>query len=362
MDLQLFAEERTEEATPRKEEEVRKEGRAARSQDLAAGVGLVAATMALQMGGPRLYESLAGSMVETFSHLSTADLTVAAVQARFTDWVVLSLQALLPICGAILAVGIALGLFQGRLTFSWKPLAPDFSRINPASGFSRMFSLRTLVEQGKGLLKLTIVGFVGYQEVTDLLPQIPNLLGQSVAAGIVALTSRAVTGLQTIGFALLALGVLDYGYQYWEFRKSIRMTKQEVKQEHKQQEGNPESKQRQRQTAREMARRRRALKAVPTADVIITNPTHYAVAIRYSAGKDAAPRVIAKGTDLLAQRIKVIARQHGVPAVENRSLARALYAGVDVDQGVPPELYLAVAEVLAFVYSLRRQQRRPHIS
>lgn len=360
--MQLFAEERTEEATPRKLQEARKEGKAARSQDLAAGIGLVAAATALKSGGLGLYQRLAGGMESTLAQLGPTDLTPDRLQTLFEEWALLFGLAWLPIVLIILVVGVVVGLIQGRLTFSAKPLTPDFTRLNPGSGIKRIFSLRTLVEQVKAIIKLAVIGVIGYRQVAANLPTMPNLLGQNVAVGAVGAVMGAVDALRTIGIWLVCLGVLDYGYQYWEYRKSLRMTKQEVKQEHKQQEGNPELKQKQRQRARELALRRKAIKEVPTADVVITNPTHFAVAIRYTVGQDSAPMVVAKGADLLAQRIKVLAKEHKVPTVENKALARALYANVEIGKAVPPDLYQAVAEVLAFVYSLRRQSRRSGIS
>lgn len=314
--------------------------------------------MVLKSMGSSLYETLAGAMTGAFAGLRPMDLTADNVGELFTDWGLVVLKLVVPVAGTIAAVGVVTGLLQTRLLFSTKPLAPKFERINPVQGFSRIFSLQTLVEQVKGLLKLALVGFIAYREVASLLPTTPQIMEQTVPMAVVTITARVIGGLQRIGFGLLALGVADYGYQWWEFQRSQKMTKQEIKQEHKEQEGNPELKQKQRQRAREMARRRKALKDVPMADVVVTNPTHFAIAIKYKVGEDPAPRVIAKGSDLLAQRIKVIAKQHEVPTVENRPLARTLYATVEVGKTVPPELYQAVAEVLAFVYSMRREQRR----
>ena len=323
-----------------------------------AGLGLLVAALGLRSLGPSIYNNLAQGMTETLSGLAPTELTVDTVGKVFEAWALILLRVAVPISAVILVVGVAVGLMQTQLLFSTKGITPDLSRMNPLQGFARIFSTHTLVDLAKALLKLGLVGYIAYQDIAEAIPQIPGLLGQNVATGVTGIASKAVAGLQSIGFGLLAIGILDYGYQWWEFRKSVRMTKQEVKQEHKEQEGNPELKQKQRQRARELARRRKALKDVPTADVVITNPTHFAVAIKYEAGKDAAPRVIAKGADLLAMRMKVIAKQHEVPTVENRPLARALYATVDLGKSVPPELYQAVAEVLAFVYSLRRERRR----
>ncbi|HYG60507.1 MAG TPA: flagellar biosynthesis protein FlhB [Symbiobacteriaceae bacterium] len=355
----MFSEEKTEEASQRKLEQARKEGRVPKSIDLVSGFGLVAAAMTMKSIGPGAYEALAGAMTETFRGVGgQTNLTVESMPDLFHTWLSVLAKTFLPLAAAILAVGVSLTLLQTRFLVSTKQITPDFNRMNPVSGFTRLFSLRSVVDLFKALLKLGVVGFIAYSNMSDLLPQAPSLMSQPVALGVSHIAGRAVSVLQSVGFGIIAIGVLDYGYNYWEFQKSVRMTKQEVKQEHKDQEGKPEVKQKQRQRAREMARRRKAIKEVPTADVVITNPTHFAIAIKYDAGKDSAPRVVAKGVDLLAQRIKVLARQHEVPTVENRPLARSLYATVEIGKVVPPELYQAVAEVLAFVYNTRRDQRR----
>ncbi len=359
MDLQLFsAQERTEEATPRRLRKAREEGRAARSTDLVAGAGLLAGSLALRGLGPGAYRTFTEGMRSAFGGLEQTDLTVDRTLELFTEWAMLYLRVVVPIIGVILAVGLTVGLLQTGMLLSARPLQPDPSRINPVQGLKRIFSLRTVVEFLKSLAKVAVVGAIAYWQWNAAIPQVPDLMSQSLPAGIAVLGDRSVVVLQSIAMGLLAIGVLDYMYQRYEFRKSLRMTKQEVKQEHKETEGSPEMKSRQRQRARELARRRRALKEVPTADVVVTNPTHYAVALRYNTAEDEAPRVVAKGADLLAQRIKVIAKKHKVPMVENKPLARSLYDMVEVGRTVPPELYTAVAEVLAFVYSLRRQKRR----
>lgn len=358
MYLQYFAQERTEEATPRRLQKARDDGQAPRSTDLAAGLGLVVATMTLQAMGATFYGIIAEGMAGAFSGLGRGQMNAAEIRALLGEWAIRYLRLLLPVAGVIMVVGVLGGLLQTRFLFSWKPVAPDLTRINPMAGLKRIFSLRTVVEQTKGMLKLTVVGYVAYRAMSDIFSQIPNLMGQNISIGAMVIASRAISGLQAIGFALLALGIFDYAYQFWEFKKSVRMTKEEVKRERKDQEGTPEMKMRQRQRQREMARRRRAISEVPQADVVITNPTHFAVALRYDLERDGTPRVIAKGSDLLAQRIKVVARQHDVPMVENRPLARTLYNTVDVGKPIPADLYQAVAEVLAVVYSMRRQSRQ----
>lgn len=360
MDLQLFAQERTEEATPKRLRDAREKGQYPRSQDLVTGLGLVAAAIAMKSMGPTFYSVISEAMVTAFTGLGHFELTPEKTSAMMQDWVLLLLRASVPIAATMIVIGVVVGLLQSNFHLSLNHLTPKFERISPVAGFTRIFSLRTLVELFKSLLKLGFVGLIAYLEISETLPRIPGLMAESVAEGVQYVGTISVGALQSIGMGLLGLGVLDYGYQYWEFRKSVMMTKQEIKDETKQTEGSPENKQRQRQKMREMARRRRALKEVPRADVIITNPTHYAIAIKYEPG-DAAPRVIAKGMDLLAQRIKVIARKCEIPMVENRPLARTLYTTVEIGKAIPPELYNAMAEVLALVYDMRRQKRQERL-
>lgn len=357
MDLQLFAE-RTEEPTSKKLRTARNEGRVAKSQDLLAGAGLIVATMALRGLGPSIIAQISGGMTDTFAGLKPIEMSPDLLGPIMQNWALLFLKVVLPIAGAIVAIGVFGTTLQTRFLVTLKPLVPKFSSLNPISGLSRMFSMRSLVELTKGIIKLTIIGYITYLEVKRILPHFPNLMEQSISGGAMAVADMAVAILQRIGWTLLVIGIFDYGYQYWEFRRSLKMTKDEVKQEHKEQEGSPEVKSKQRQKAREMALRRKALQDVPLADVVVTNPTHYAIALKYDAAAGGAPKVLAKGADILAQRIKVIARQHEIPTVENRPLARGLYDSVDVGKPIPPEFYQAVAEVLAFVYNLRRQQRQ----
>jgi len=325
-----------------------------------AGISLLAATVALKSLGPSVYQQVDRAWTKAFSSLSGSPLTPQSTGDIIQDYMLVFAQIIIPFVGILAVIGVAAGLLQTQFLFSTKGLIPDLAVLNPAQGLSRIFSLRTLVELLKSLLKLGLIGYVAYRDFMATIPAVPNLLGQSISSGTAFIAEKSVSALQTIGAGLFALGALDYGYQYWEYRKSLRMTKQEIKQEFREQEGSPELRQRQRQRAREMAMRRKALKDVPLADVVVTNPTHYAVAIKYDPKEGSAPKVLAKGADLLAQRMKIIAKENDVPTVENRTLARTLYNTVEVGQLVPPELYQAVAEVLAFVYNLRRQKRQDY--
>jgi flagellar biosynthetic protein FlhB len=249
-------------------------------------------------------------------------------------------------------VGVASNLAQVGFLLTLTPLKPDFSRVNPLEGFKRLFSRRSLVELVKSLAKLTIIGFVIYRvlsgrvEMLMALPLIPwpasifLVMGAVFDAGIWAAA------------VLLGLALVDYGYQRFAFEQQIRMSREEIKEEFKQTEGNPVIRQRVRQLQRAVAQRR-MMQAVPKADVVITNPTHYAVALQYDAKSMRAPRVVAKGQDLIAQQIRRIAQEHDVPLMENKPLAQALYKACEVGAEIPGDLYAAVAELLAFVYRLR---------
>jgi flagellar biosynthetic protein FlhB len=274
---------------------------------------------------------------------------MAAGLAFFT--VMAPLLVAMPIIGVLSNVG------QSGLVLSGKGMMPDISRINPLSGFKRLFSLHTAVELVKTLIKVGIVGWLVYRAYVDSFPTFMSMAGADLAGALGLFISTAFSTCITVGAAFLVLAFLDYGYQRWEFMRDARMTKQELKEEYKQSEGSPEIKAAIRRRQRRMATSR-MMKNVPTADVVVTNPTHFAVALRYRGDEMGAPKVVAKGQDLIAQRIKQIARENNVPVVENKPLARALYATVEVDQEIPYDLFQGVAQILAYIYSLKRRGAR----
>lgn len=258
----------------------------------------------------------------------------------------------LPILGLLLVVAIGSPLAQHGWLVSVEGLKPKWSKLSPAAGLKRMFSTRGLVELVKSLMKMAIVGTVAVLAVAPMLVGLEQWVGQGaedMLATTMALSTRLLVG---VASAMILIAILDFGYQFWEHQKSMRMTKQEVRDEGKQQEGDPHVKSKIR-ALRVQRARRRMMAAVPNADVVITNPTHFAVALSYDQGRMAAPRVVAKGVDLVAQRIREVAREHGVPLVENPPLARALYAGVELEQEVPEEHYRAVAQVISYVMKLK---------
>ncbi len=264
---------------------------------------------------------------------------------------------LLPLLATLFAA-LASGFLQNNFVFSAEPLIPDFSRISPATGLSRMFSWRSLVELGKGLIKIAIIGFAAAYTV---LPQVAHIrqLADSEISNTVFFTWQIVKDmLLAICIIMFFIAILDYAYQRFTYIQGLRMSKQEIKEEFKQQEGDPAVKQRIRQVRMERARRR-MMSAVPGADVIVTNPTHYAVALQYDSSVMRAPKLVAKGIDNIALKIREIAQEHDIPIVENPPLAQALYASVDLDREIPADHYKAVAEVIGYVYKLKGRKRTP---
>jgi len=264
---------------------------------------------------------------------------------------------LAPLLVAMPLVGVIANVAQSGFMLSSKSLMPELSRINPMDGFKRLFSLRIVIELIKTTVKLGIVGWLLYRAYMDSFPIFLSLSGADLAGALGLFVDTAFSTAFMVGGAFLVLALSDYGYQRWEFLRGARMTKQEIKEEYKQSEGSPEIRAAIRRRQRRMAMSR-MMQNVPTADVVVTNPTHFAVALRYRGDEMGAPKVIAKGQDLIAQRIKQIAREHNVPVVENKPLARALYATVEVDQEIPYDLFQGVAQILAYIYSLKRRPAR----
>lgn len=361
--LQFFAKdgpggEKTEEPTQKKLTDARKEGQVAKSKDLASACELLAMFELLSLWIPKMGENFTGNIYDVYVQIPElvrmydGEFPVMTFRMLFVELVERVLLTIAP----FLIVGVLIAFLVNLIQVKWKPtskpLKPKFSKFNPVSGVKRLFSKESLVELLKSLLKLGVIGYV----VVDYLKKhaipmklfydIPLLeVVQEVGGIVIDLGFR-------ISIFYLLIAILDYVYQKRKFKNDMKMTKQEVKDEYKNTEGDPQIKGKQRQRMQE-ASRRRMMQQLPEADVVITNPTHYAVAIKYDPEQYDAPYVIAKGADYLAQRIKEIARENDVEIVENKPLARMLYANVEIGAVVPPELYQAVAEVLAFVYHLK---------
>lgn len=352
-DLQLFNQEKTEEATPKRKEEARKKGQVAKSNEISSAFVILSAFLALKMLGPYMYDVLVSYMRLMFTNMTTSDFTINQVYLLILQLGVVFLKAVLPVMLTVLVISLAVNILQVGFVLSFEPLMPQLDRINPVKGFQRLFSLRSIVEMVKSLLKIGIISYFVYRFIMRETALVPQLIGAdlrdslSYSAGLVADLALE------IGAVILVLAAMDYFYQWWEHNKSLRMSKQEIKEEFKQTEGNPQIKGKIKERQRAIAMRR-MMQEVPKATAVITNPTHFAVAIKYEKSM-AAPQVIAKGQDFLAERIKQVAKENRVAVVENKPLARALYSTVEVGEAIPPELYQAVAEVLAYVFRLKRR-------
>lgn len=350
--------ERTEKATPKKRRDARERGQILKSTEVNHALSLLILFGALYI----LHNLIYGNALALLQRaLSEQNLVREPLDGGALYEVVLqSLGSLalmaLPILGVALLCGLLVNYVQVGFLFTTKALMPKFSRISPIQGFKRIFSVRTLAELLKSLLKVGVIVWVTVSVLQPKLKELPNYLAVPPWESFgYALGLAGELGLK-ISLALLVLALADYLFQWWQYEKDLRMTKQEVKDEYKLTEGDPQIKGQIRQKQRQMAAMR-MMQSVPEADVVITNPTHYAIALRYQDGRDAAPVVLAKGKDHLALRIREIASQHAIERVENRALAHALYASCEVGDAIPEQLYQAVAEVLAYVYRMKQGNR-----
>lgn len=352
-DLQLFNEEKTEEATPKRKEEARNKGQVARSVELNSIFVILAAFLALKIIGSYIYNELGDFMRLMFTGFSNNDFTIEFVQVLFAKLGIIFFKTALPVMFTILIVSLLINFLQVGFVFSLEPLTPQIDRINPLSGFKRLFSKRSLVELVKSLFKISIISYFIYRFIVRETMQVPQFIAAELMDSFQAIVSLTLDLVFQISGVMIIMAVLDYFYQMWEHNQSLKMSKQDIKQEFKQTEGNPQIKGKIKERQRAMAMRR-MMQEVPKADVVVTNPTHYAVALKYDSAMT-APMVIAKGQDFIAQKIKEVARENRIITVENKPLARALYGAVEVGDSVPPELYQAVAEVLAYVYRLKKR-------
>ncbi len=361
--LQFFAKdgpggEKTEEPTSKKLEDARKEGQVAKSKEIANAFGLLSLflVMKLYLGtmGIRFLElfSAVYGQIPAVIKMYNGNLPVASMQVLIRSMMLRLILIIAPILLVGVAVVIVCDVAQVQWKPTTKPLKPKFSKLNPIKGFGRMFSANSIIELVKSILKLGLIGYMVYSYLKDRFSDIFLLYDISLNRAIGLIGEIVVDLGIRIAAVYMVIAFLDFGYQKWKFKQDMKMTKQEVKDEYKNQEGDPQVKSKQKQRMRE-ASMRRMMQQLPEADVVITNPTHYAVAIKYDADKYDAPYVLAKGENYLAQRIKDVAKENDIEIVENKPLARMLYANVEVGGFVPPELYQAVAEVLAFVYHLK---------
>jgi len=341
--------EKTEQATPRRVEESRKKGEVPRSTELNSAVILFSGMVSLMFLSDWIYRILAGTYAENIALIPTLDLTVKSVQEIFRMNGIAVLKAVAPLMAIIMAAGVLVNFAQVGAVFTLDPITPKAERFDFTRGVKRIFSKRTAVELVRDVLKILIIGLVAFLTIKAELSNLYQLVDQDISQ--ILKYTAAVTlklGLRT-ALALFFLAILDFAYQKYEHQKKLRMSVQEIKQEMKEYEGDPQIKARVRRIQRELSRRR-MIKEVETADVVVTNPTHIAVALRYDMAKDDAPVIVAKGERLLAEKIKEVARKFNIPILENKPLARSLFELGEIGMQIPAKLYRAVAEVLAFVY------------
>ena len=362
INLQLFAEgaggDKTEKATPKKRQDARKKGQVLQSREITSALVLMLVFVTLRIFGGYIYNEIRLFTKRVLTEYPRMeDLFMPDILLKiFIDAVTVFFKAAAPVLAVALITGVIAGYAQVGFLFTLETLTFKFSRINPVSGFKRLFSAHGAVELVKALLKITVIGYVTYSYLNGQADNVLRMMDMDLIAVASLIGSIALNVAIRICVVLIILSIFDYAYQWWEYEKNLKMTKQEVKEEYKQTEGNPEIKSKIKQKQRQISMRR-MMQEVPKADVVITNPTHFACAVKYDASLGEAPMLTAKGQDYIAQRIREIARENKVEVVENRGLARTLYETVDIGKAIPPELYQAVAEVLAFVYSLKGNNR-----
>jgi flagellar biosynthetic protein FlhB len=347
--------EQTEKATPKRREEARKRGQVPRSQELAGSVVFLVSVFVIHAFFQRTVTGLTATAANLISRIAEHhDPTIRSIWLLFVQASAGAVSLIALLFGLALVVGILVNVLQFGFIFSAKPLTPSFAKLNPLNGFKRLFSKQSAVNLAKQLVKLGAVMVILYTTIASNIDLFAKL-GQSTPGAIVLMSSDVIfAAAWKFGLLLVVVGIIDYIYERWNLEQNLKMSKQEVKDEHRQAEGNPEAKGALRRRQREFARRR-MMAAVPRATVVVTNPTHFAVALEWDEVKMEAPVVVAKGADLMAKRIRDIARENGVPIMENPPLARTLYDRVELDQAIPSNLYAAVAQLIAFVYKLKRK-------
>ncbi|NNJ31164.1 flagellar biosynthesis protein FlhB [Lacrimispora defluvii] len=345
---------KTEKATPKKRKDERKKGHVAVSKDVVMIATLLGTFVMLKALFPLMYRTMRDYMIKYVSLAPAADTMSDYTTSIFWDMVIAITKAAIPIIlvSTTLAV-IGTGVQTGFL-FTKSNMAPKFERLNPIKGIKNLLSLKSLVELIKNLIKIIILSVILYQIIKGDLRAVSRTIDMNVMDSAVYVLNSIMDMVMKVSIVFLAIAGFDYFYQWWDYERQIKMSKQEMKEEYKQTEGNPEIKGRIRNIQRERARSR-MMQSVPTADVIIRNPTHYAVALRYDIEKDNAPVLLAKGQDELALRIVAIGEEHGIYVLENKPLARGIFASTKVGEPIPPEYYGMVAEILVYIYRMNNK-------
>jgi len=346
--------ERTERATTRRREKAREEGKVAKSVELNAAVIIILGFLTLFMLGPTLVSQIKQMMKYVMSNAPLLAVSDPTFYQIFGDTIVRFFIMLLPVFAVLSVIAIATNVAQVGFKITPKTLELKFDKLNVVNGLKRLVSLKSLFDSVKNAVKLLVIGFVAYKVISSEFESFFALPDMTIPELAAAMGKNALFLALKLGMVILVIAVLDYIYQKYEYEKSIKMSKQDLKDEYKETEGNPQIRSRTRQLQREMSRNR-MIAEIPKADVVVTNPTELAVALKYNKDSMSAPVVIAKGERLIAQKIKEIAREHDIPIVENKPLARTLFKMCEVGDMIPANLYRAVAEVLAYVYNLKNK-------
>ncbi|MBY0450608.1 MAG: flagellar biosynthesis protein FlhB [Cyanobacteria bacterium] len=349
---------KTEQPTQKRLADAREQGQVAKSNDLNGAVVLATATMIMGFFGPYTYNTLVSTTESLYTkallhpHIGRPEVNVLMISMLQTCFLLVA-----PFFVGVAVMATLSNIIQVKPLFTVKAIQPKFEKINPLQGFKRIFSMRAVIEAAKAVLKMTIIAMAAYWLLNGHMSELMAMgkyddLSRSVS--ILMTVLQEITVWSVVIF--LVLGVADFFYQRYEFEKQMRMSKQEIKEERRNSDGDPMIKHRIRQMGIQMTRKRQ-LTSVPTADVVITNPTHFSIVIKYDPDVSPAPKVVAKGVDHFAMKIREVAKEHNVPIVENKPLARALYKLVEVDSMIPPELFVGVAQVLAFVFNKQKGRR-----
>ncbi len=346
---------RTERATPRRRQEEQKKGNIFMSKDAISALSLLSLVMLFRMAGQPLIDGMKNMLLDGYASLASVDrITAVEASTLMSKYGMTAMALILPVSAAAMLTGVLFGGIQTKFRFTASLLKPKLSRINPISGIKHMFSAKSLVELAKSILKIAVIGAVLYNEILSRILQVRTMpLGDLVSG--VRWTGEAIFSISTkILMFMVMFSAADYFYQWWEYERNLRMTKQEVRDEQKRIDGNPQIKGRIREVQRKMAMMR-MMQQVPKADVVIRNPTHYAVALKYDSKKNKAPVVVAKGADQIALAIVRVAKENNVYITENRPLARGLYEAVEIGMQIPAEFYKPVADIIAFIYKLKKR-------
>src|SRR5690625_3290329 len=354
LDLQFFAGEKTEKATPRKREDERKKGKVAKSQDVNTAILLLFAFMMLAIYGGSMKNQMTNIYEHTFTEYIHWELNIDTTMIIFREVIFIVVKAIAPVMLIALIAGVAANLLQIGFLFTTDPLKFDLNKIDPVQGAKRIFSIRALVELLKSFLKISCIGVITFSVIWMYKDEMMMLSLKNVDSALSFFGKVTIIMGISATIALLLLAVFDYAYQRYDFEKNMRMSKQDIKDEHKNIEGDPLIQSKIKEKQRQMAMQR-MMSEIPSADVVITNPTHYSIAIKYDENKASAPYIVAKGIDQIALKIREVAKGHDIITVENRQLARSLYDVVEIGEIIPEQFYQAVAEVLAYVYRLENK-------